>query len=57
VLQLIKCMPNHRVYKHENPLPTLTVAHSRCSIDFVYDNHTSRRSFRSLTISDEWLRE
>jgi putative transposase len=56
-LQLKKRKPKRRVYKPENPLPPLTKANTRWSMDFVHDNLANGRSFRILTIIDEWSRE
>lgn len=56
-LQLKKRKSKRRVYKPENPLPPLTKANTRWSMDFVHDNLASGRPFRILTIIDEWSRE
>lgn len=56
-LQLKKRKPKRRIYKPENPLPPLVAANARWSLDFVHDNLASGRSFRILTIIDEWSRE
>jgi putative transposase len=56
-LQLKKRKPKRRLYKPENPLPPPQHPNVRWSMDFVHDNLADGRSFRVLTIIDEFSRE
>jgi len=48
---------NKRQSLHRGPAPRATGYSERWSIDFVHDQLSDRRSFRVLTVVDNWSRE
>jgi putative transposase len=56
-LQLKNRKRKRRVFKPENPLPPAKSLNARWSMDFVHDSLHNGRSFRILTMIDEFSRE